>query len=171
MREIIESFKCPIGRVRLSKMAPHTKINAHRDVEDEVASVAINQVRLHIPITTSDKVVSFIGKEPFQLAHGRLYYADFAKEHSVRNDGDATRVHLILELKMNDWLRGIFPEFTLVERLHMALQRNLHSDVLEGPKVLAVQQARQDRQGYIRGVRRADIRQAGARPESRQEDQ
>jgi Aspartyl/Asparaginyl beta-hydroxylase len=123
MREVIESFKCPIGRVRLSKMAAHTKINPHRDIEDEVASVAFNQVRLHIPITTSDKVVFFIGNEQFRMTPGRLYYADFAKTHSVRNDGDETRVHLFLELKMNDWLRGLFPRFTLLEKLDMAVQR------------------------------------------------
>jgi hypothetical protein len=123
MREVIESFKCPIGRVRLSKMAPHTKINPHRDIEDEVASVAFKQVRLHIPITTSDKVLFVIGNEQFQMIAGRLYYADFAKTHSVCNDGDATRVHLFLELRMNDWLCNIFPEFTLSERFDMAAQR------------------------------------------------
>lgn len=122
-REVIESFKCQIGRVRLSKMAPHTKINAHRDIEDEVASVAFNQVRLHIPITTSDKVVFFVGNEQFRMVPGRLYYVDFAKTHSVRNDGDETRVHLFLELRMNDWLRSIFPSFSLGEQLDMASQR------------------------------------------------
>jgi hypothetical protein len=123
VREVIESFKCPIGRVRLSKMAPRSKINAHRDVEDEVASVAFRQVRLHIPITTNPKVMFFVGKEQMQMAAGRLYYADFAKTHWVRNDGDETRVHLFLELKMNEWLERIFPPFTLLERLDMALQR------------------------------------------------
>jgi len=123
MREVIESFKCPIGRIRLSKMAPHSKINPHRDILDEVASVAFDQVRLHIPITTSDQVLFFLGKEQFRMAAGRLYYADFAKTHSVRNDWDQPRVHLFLELKMNDWLRGIFPPFTVAERLDMAAQR------------------------------------------------
>lgn len=123
MREVIESFKCPTGRVRLSKMAPHTKINPHRDIGDEVASVAFRQVRLHIPITTTDKVVFFLGNERFRMAAGRLYYADFAKSHSVRNDGDEARVHLFLELKMNDWLRDIFPRFTVAEKLDMAAQR------------------------------------------------
>lgn len=123
MRDVIESFKCPIGRVRLSKMAPHSKINPHRDIADEVASVAFKQVRLHIPITTSDKVVFYLGGEQFQMAAGRLYYADFAKSHSVRNDGDDARVHLFLELKMNDWLWNIFPRFSVTEKLDMAAQR------------------------------------------------
>ena len=123
MREITESFKCPIGRIRLSKMAPHSYINPHRDIADEVASVAFGQVRLHIPITTNDKVLFFLGKQCFRMAAGRLYYADFAKTHSVRNDSDQMRVHLFLELRMNDWLRGIFPQFTVPERLDMTAQR------------------------------------------------
>jgi hypothetical protein len=123
VREIIQSFKCPIGRIRLSKMAPRSYINPHRDILDEVASVAFGQVRLHIPITTNDKVVFFLGKQSFRMAAGRLYYADFAKTHSVRNDSDVPRVHLFLELRMNDWLRGIFPRFTAPERLDMAAQR------------------------------------------------
>lgn len=123
MREIIEAFKCPIGRVRLSKMAPHMAINAHRDINDEVASVAFGQVRLHLPIATNEKVLFLVGKEILQMAPGRLYYADFAKNHAVRNDGDEVRVHLFFELKMNDWLKEIFPKFTLLERIDMALQR------------------------------------------------
>ena len=123
MSSIIAAFKCPMARVRLSKMAARTHINAHRDIEEEVASVAFNQVRLHIPITTNDKVVFFVGKDQLQMKAGRLYYADFAKTHWVRNDGDEARVHLFLELKMNDWLRGLFPKFTLIEKADMALQR------------------------------------------------
>lgn len=123
MQEVIEAFKCPTGRVRLSNMAPRVLINPHRDIDDEVASVAFGQVRLHIPITTSDKVVFFVGKERLQMTAGRLYYADFAKVHSVRNDGDEPRVHLFLELKMNPWLEGLFPRFTRLERLDMAMQR------------------------------------------------
>jgi len=76
-------------RVRLSKMAPHTKINAHRDIGDEVASVAFNQVRLHIPITTTNKVVFFVGNEQFQMAAGRLYYVDLPKR--IRFAMTATR--------------------------------------------------------------------------------
>jgi hypothetical protein len=123
MREVVDAFQCPIGRVRLSKMAPHMAINAHRDIGEEVASIAFGQVRLHIPITTNDKVFFYVGKEKLQMAPGRLYYVDFAKVHSVRNDGDESRVHLFLELKVNDWLNALFPKFTPIEQVDMALQR------------------------------------------------
>ena len=123
MNSIIAAFKCPVARVRLSKMAAHTHINAHRDIDEEVASVAFNQVRLHIPIATNDQVVFFVGKDCLQMKAGRLYYADFAKTHWVRNDGDDARVHLFLELKMNDWLRELFPKFTMLEKIDMSLQR------------------------------------------------
>jgi hypothetical protein len=123
MASIIDAFKCPVGRVRLSRMSARTHINAHRDIEDEVASVAFRQVRLHIPITTNEGVVFSVGNEKLQMKAGRLYYADFAKVHSVRNDGDQDRVHLFLELKMNPWLDDLFPKFTMLEKIDMALQR------------------------------------------------
>ena len=65
----------------------------------------------------------FVGGDRLQMKAGRVYYADFAKTHSVRNDGDEDRVHLFLELKVNDWLLALFPKFTPVEHLDMALQR------------------------------------------------
>ena len=123
LRAVVGAFKCPVGRVRLSKMDPGTVINPHRDVKDEVASVAFGQVRLHIPITTNERVSFFIGDACYRMLPGRLYYADFSKKHSVRNDGNVARVHLFLELRMNDWLEGLFPSFSPLERIEMILQR------------------------------------------------
>lgn len=57
------------------------------------------------------------------MAPGRLYYADFAKCHYVRNDSTEHRVHLFLELKMNEWLASFFPEPSLIDRMDMAAQR------------------------------------------------
>jgi hypothetical protein len=118
-REVLDAFKCPMARARISKMLPHTFIGAHRDIGREAASLAFNQVRLHLPIVTNDKVRFVVGGEEFRLLPGRLYYLDFTKLHSVYNDGDADRVHLIVELQVNDFLRQLFPEPTARERLAM----------------------------------------------------
>ncbi len=123
MRAVVESFKCPIGRVRLSKMSAGTVLTAHRDIKDEVASIAFRQVRLHVPITTNEQVAFFIGNEKFYMAPGRLYYADFAKVHYVRNDSTEARVHLFLELKLDDWLMSFFPKPSFLDEVDMATQR------------------------------------------------
>lgn len=125
MRAVVDSFKCPIGRVRLSRMSPGTVLTAHRDIKDEVASIAFRQVRLHIPITTNEKVAFFIGNEKFYMAPGRLYYADFAKVHYVRNDSVEDRVHLFLELRLDEWLEQFFPPPTFIDEIGMATQRTV----------------------------------------------
>jgi Aspartyl/Asparaginyl beta-hydroxylase len=122
-RAILDAFQCPMARVRISRMAPHSFIGAHRDIGREAANLAFNQLRLHLPIVTNDKVTFVVGGELFRLLPGRLYYLDFTKLHSVYNDGDEDRIHLILEVKVNDFLRRLFPEPTPRERLEMLATR------------------------------------------------
>lgn len=54
---------------------------------------------------------------------GRLYYVNFSKEHFVRNDGDAARYHLVMDVKVNDWLKQFFPPETAFEKLEYAVAR------------------------------------------------
>jgi hypothetical protein len=122
-RAILDAFQCPIGRVRISKMLPHTFIGAHRDIGREAAGLAFGQVRLHLPIVTNDQVRFVVGGKVFRLFAGRLYYLDFTKLHSVYNDGDGDRIHLILELRVNDFLRRMFPDPTPRERLELLTAR------------------------------------------------
>jgi aspartyl/asparaginyl beta-hydroxylase (cupin superfamily) len=99
-------------------------VGAHRDVKLEVANFAFGQVRLHIPISTNDQVFFHIGKEKIHMKAGRLYYANFSKLHSVVNGGATTRIHLMLDLLVNDWLAQFFPALTVMEKMHCALQRH-----------------------------------------------
>jgi hypothetical protein len=122
--EILDAFKCPTLRVRVSKLLPHAFIGEHRDIAREASAIAYNQVRLHIPITTNDGVRFHLGRDVFHLEPGRLYYLDFTKPHSVYNDGDEDRIHLILELRVNDFLRRVFPEPDFRERVKRVVLRN-----------------------------------------------
>jgi hypothetical protein len=123
-RAVLDAFRCPQGRVRLSRLAPGSVIRPHRDICKEAASIAFEQVRLHLPVVTNDRVTFLVGGERLRLLPGRLYYVDFTKLHSVRNDGDEARVHLILDLKVNDFLRRVFPEPSFGERLERFLVRH-----------------------------------------------
>ncbi len=116
-RSILDAFQCPHGRIRIMKLLPGTIIRAHRDICDEVACFAFNQVRLHIPIITNDRVVFTVGGEQLHLRPGRLYYVNFAKVHYVRNDGSEPRIHLVLDLQVNDFLRSVFPPLSMGERV------------------------------------------------------
>jgi hypothetical protein len=57
------------------------------------------------------------------LGHGLLKSGRPVTPHSVYNDGDEDRIHLILDLKVNDFLRRVFPEPTPRERMEMLAAR------------------------------------------------
>jgi hypothetical protein len=116
-RSILDAFQCPQGRVRVLKLMPGAVIGMHRDVADEAAGYAYNKVRLHIPIQTNDKVVFHLGGSQIKMSPGRLYYCDFTQPHFVRNDGSDPRIHLVLDLLVNDFLRGVFPPETLSDKV------------------------------------------------------
>ena len=44
------------------------------------------------------------------MAGGKTYYIDANKPHSVVNESEKDRVHLVLDLKVNEWLMAIFLE-------------------------------------------------------------
>jgi hypothetical protein len=122
-RSILDAFDCPHGRIRIMKLMPGTIIRAHRDIYDEVACFAFDQVRLHIPIETNDKVVFNVSGKNLKLLPGHLYYVNFAQVHYVRNDGDQPRIHLVMDLGVNDFLRKVFPDLSLWERVENAFVR------------------------------------------------
>jgi len=122
-REILEQMRCPQGRIRILRLAPGGGIGEHRDVGAEVGCLAFSQVRLHVPIITNDKVTFFVGGERIRMQTGRLYYVNFSKRHFVRNDGDEARIHLVMDVKVNDWLAHYFPPLTRWEKLENAVAR------------------------------------------------
>ena len=121
--EILDSFKCPQGRIRITRLNAGTVIALHRDIDEEVANLAFNQVRLHIPIITNDEVYFWVGGDIIKMQPGRLYYVNFSRKHYVHNGGDAPRYHLVLDLEVNDWLRQFFPTPTFSQSVSMKLQR------------------------------------------------
>ena len=65
-----------------------------------------------------------VGRETLRLLPARLYYVDFARLHSVHNGGTEPRIHMILDLLVNDFLERVFPEPTPTERAERFLIRN-----------------------------------------------
>ena len=122
-REIMDQLKCPQGRMRILRLAPGAVIAKHRDVGAEVGCLAFRQVRLHVPIVTNDHVTFFVGGEKIKMQVGHLYYVNFAKSHYVRNEGDEARIHLVMDLKVNDWLNRYFPPPTVWEQFEFAAAR------------------------------------------------
>lgn len=124
-KEVLSEFKCPHGRIRIMNLLPGTEIKEHRDAYEEVSDLAFNQVRLHIPIITNEHVIFTLNKKNYHLPEGKLIYLNFSKKHFVKNDGNESRVHLVLDLKVNDWLLGVFPKLTRFNRFENTMARTL----------------------------------------------
>jgi hypothetical protein len=120
---LLDSFHCPQGRIRITRLDPGSGIDKHRDIGHEVANLAFRKVRLHIPIETNSSVYFWVDGEKIKMDTGRLYYVNFSKLHYVMNDGDSPRYHLVMDLGVNDWLEQFFPKPSPTDRVEMAFYR------------------------------------------------
>ena len=73
-------------------------------------------IRVHIPVITHEKVGWFLRDKKIPLQPGESWYLSVCEPHSVRNESDIDRIHIVLDMQVNDWLRGLFPPMTLGDR-------------------------------------------------------
>jgi quercetin dioxygenase-like cupin family protein len=57
----------------------------------------MNCRRIHIPVISTARVEFTVGGEQRVMNQGELWEVNNAREHSVVNKGDESRVHLILD--------------------------------------------------------------------------
>jgi hypothetical protein len=107
IQEVIRHLDCPILSVRLLRMGPGTVIKPHRD---HTLSFEDAEVRLHIPIITNESVEFISDGERLDMEEGECWYVNASLPHSVANHGTTDRIHLVIDCKVNDWLRSYFPK-------------------------------------------------------------
>jgi aspartyl/asparaginyl beta-hydroxylase (cupin superfamily) len=95
------------------KLAAGKSLRKHNDnIDPDIENKKI--IRLHIPIRTNDSVVftiyendeDEIGQE-LNLKTGHYYYIDVTKPHSVTNNSDIDRYHLVVDCFMDSQLSAI----------------------------------------------------------------
>jgi hypothetical protein len=106
IRQVLESFACPIRSARLLKLSPGSSIKEHRDYD---LGFADGEIRLHIPIATEASVSFFLAGRRIQMREGECWYLDFSLPHRIDHRGAADRIHLVLDCVINDWLLRFFP--------------------------------------------------------------
>lgn len=94
-------FACELQAVRLLRLGPGARIGEHRDYR---LGYDDGELRVHVPLTTNPGVELRLDGRPVEMAPGEAWYLDFNLPHSVRNDGDAERVHLVVDCELNPWL-------------------------------------------------------------------
>ena len=104
--DALKTFECELETVRFLRLAPGSEIREHRDyklsVEDGVG-------RVHIPVKTNREVEFILGGERVDMLEGEAWYLNFNLHHSVKNNSEETRVHLVVDCIVNDWFRDLFP--------------------------------------------------------------
>lgn len=103
---ILKALPCELRSARLLALHPGVSVEEH---QDDFVGFSYGQLRVHVPITTSHGAVLTITGRDYFWQPGELWYGDFGQRHSVRNDGDAVRVHLVVDCMLNDKLFGLFP--------------------------------------------------------------
>jgi len=111
--KIISRLPCEFERIRFLKLAAGKSLRKHTDnIDEDIEKKKI--VRLHIPIRTNQDVVftMYEDKEDkvgqkLNLKTGHYYYLDVTKPHSVSNDSDIDRYHLVVDCFINNELEEI----------------------------------------------------------------
>src|SRR6266550_7661021 len=111
-KRILDDLKCPKEVVRILFLPPQGHIKDHFDFH---TSFQFGLLRLHLPIVTHPDVVFIIDGKRMDWKAGELWYGDFSKIHSVKNDSQIVRVHMVIDVQINDFVLSLFPE-DFVER-------------------------------------------------------
>jgi hypothetical protein len=105
-KEILDELKCPKEVVRILFLPPGGHIKDHFDFH---TNFQFGLVRLHIPILTNPDVAFIIEGHRMKWNPGELWYGDFSRVHSVKNDSQIVRVHIVMDVLINDFLLSLFP--------------------------------------------------------------
>lgn len=105
MKEVIDFFEIEKTAVRLMKLDAGAVIKPHRD---HGLNFEQGEVRLHIPVSTHPKVKFLLDEEQLPMQEGSCWYLNLSLTHSVDNESDSSRVHLVIDGIVNDWLKNFF---------------------------------------------------------------
>ncbi|MBX3736123.1 MAG: aspartyl/asparaginyl beta-hydroxylase domain-containing protein [Candidatus Didemnitutus sp.] len=104
-RAVLAHFRCPLNAVRLLRLQAGSAIAEH---VDHALDFEDGEVRIHIPIVTSDGVRFILDGSRLVLAPGECWYTNVNLPHAVENTGTVDRIHLVLDCVVDDWLHQLF---------------------------------------------------------------
>lgn len=103
LEDVLNLFSSKITRVRLACLKSHFDIKPHVDYDPSYIT------RFHIPLITNTKSLIYVERKDDVIglhlpADGRIYFLNSGLKHWVKNDGDADRLHLIVDVHGQDEL-------------------------------------------------------------------
>ena len=112
INDILAKIPSTFERVRFMKIKANSGIGKHSDRIDKDFGIEDgNIIRIHVPIRTNDQVEFYLweGKEKLvnYLEEGHYYYVDVRAPHAVRNSSDVDRIHLVIDVYVNEEIRKL----------------------------------------------------------------
>ena len=100
LKAAMDAFKLPKKSVRLLRLHAGSKVREHRDPD-----LGLNggELRIHVPVATSDEVEFVVAGRRLFLREGDAWYIDFSQPHRIDNRGTSDRIHLVIDGEVNDW--------------------------------------------------------------------
>lgn len=105
IKEAVYTLKCPMTSVRLMSLHAGSIIKEH---VDHALGYDDGEVRIHIPVQTNDRLIFKFMGERVIMNEGETWYLNFSKPHSIKNNGQENRIHIVIDCIVDDWLRELF---------------------------------------------------------------
>lgn len=105
VKQLLDTFQCPIAAVRLLNLKRGAVIKEHRDHE---LAFEHGEARMHIPLFTNEQVEFWVQDQRIPMEPGDCWYINANLPHRVANYGPTDRIHLVIDCMVNDWLRDLF---------------------------------------------------------------
>jgi hypothetical protein len=124
LQEVLNAFQTEVHRARLMNLRPGTRITEHRDYGAQRYSLERGFIRVHIPLRTHHDVHWKLRGKTIPMLPGEAWYLNVCQPHAVENNSPVMRVHLVLDVKVNDWLIRQFPPQPLSFKLNSFVLKN-----------------------------------------------
>lgn len=103
--KLLANFQCPIGSARFLRLEAGAVIGEH---SDGGLCYEYGEARLHIPIHTNPQLEFFVNQERIIMNEGTCWYINANNPHAVANRGQTDRIHLVIDIGVNDWTQNLF---------------------------------------------------------------
>jgi hypothetical protein len=116
LQSVINFFQCEKMGVRLMNLHAGATIKEHTDYNMNVEN---GEARFHIPVKTNTGVAFKMNGQRVPMKEGECWYLNLSVMHSVNNFGDTNRIHLVIDCKVNTWIKKLLREGAgLTEEIH-----------------------------------------------------
>jgi Aspartyl/Asparaginyl beta-hydroxylase len=155
LKSVVDAFNFPIKSVRLLRLHAGSRVREHRDPD---LALADGEIRIHIPVTTNDRLEFIVANRRLILREGEAWYIDFSQPHRIDNGGETDRVHLVIDGTVNEWILSLIKRSTqeinteTFEPIGVRNFRQFREIVFEDPELQATLLEMVDPQKFLEAV-------------------